>query len=64
MKDLYTFDATIEQARITYNSVREAYRRIFDKLRVPFYEVCEARTSSSPNVLMVKPSRLLQILEI
>ncbi|KAI1868707.1 uncharacterized protein JN550_006282 [Neoarthrinium moseri] len=41
MKDLYTFDATIESALQTYSEVRAAYSRLFDELKLP-YLVAEA----------------------
>ena len=36
MKDLYTFDATIEQALLTYEIVRQAYSAFFSELRIPY----------------------------
>lgn len=36
MKDLYTFDATPEEAMKTYQLVRGAYNRLFDELKVPY----------------------------
>ena len=36
MKDLYTFDATIEQALETYDIVRQAYSAFFDEFRIPY----------------------------
>lgn len=36
MKDLYTFDYNTEDALVTYDTVREAYKRIFDALKVPY----------------------------
>ncbi|KAK2791877.1 hypothetical protein FQN52_004318 [Onygenales sp. PD_12] len=36
MKDLYTFDYTVENAMNTYNSVKEAYVRLFDELKLPY----------------------------
>ena len=36
MKDLYTFDATEEQARETYDQVRKAYSAFFDELNLPY----------------------------
>ncbi|EED24118.1 prolyl-tRNA synthetase [Talaromyces stipitatus ATCC 10500] len=36
MKDLYTFDYNAEQALATYEATREAYKRIFDTLKVPY----------------------------
>lgn len=36
MKDLYTFDQSIEKAQETYNLICQAYDRIFQRLRVPF----------------------------
>ncbi|GAB7361109.1 hypothetical protein MBLNU230_g1147t1 [Neophaeotheca triangularis] len=36
MKDLYTFDITEEQAKATYESVRQAYRAFFDDLALPY----------------------------
>ncbi|EFX06114.1 prolyl-tRNA synthetase [Grosmannia clavigera kw1407] len=43
MKDLYTFDTTVEAALATYEQVRAAYAAIFAELRVP---VRVARASS------------------
>ncbi|KAL5016486.1 hypothetical protein ScPMuIL_006075 [Solemya velum] len=42
MKDLYTFDATVEDAEKTYRSICEAYCRIFDRLGLPFNKVSGA----------------------
>ena len=36
MKDLYTFDATTEQALQTYQNVREAYNAFFRELKIPY----------------------------
>lgn len=36
MKDLYTFDTTIEQALQTYETVRQAYRAFFDELKISY----------------------------
>ncbi|ORX93784.1 prolyl-tRNA synthetase [Basidiobolus meristosporus CBS 931.73] len=36
MKDLYTFDATEEEAQVTYDLVKEAYHRIFTRVAIPF----------------------------
>ena len=36
MKDLYTFDATTEQALQTYESVRQTYHAFFSELKLPF----------------------------
>jgi prolyl-tRNA synthetase len=36
MKDLYSFDATQEDAYATYDQVGAAYRRIFERIGVPF----------------------------
>ncbi|KAK4694563.1 prolyl-tRNA synthetase, partial [Lecanoromycetidae sp. Uapishka_2] len=36
MKDLYTFDATTEDALKTYQTVRQAYAEFFDELKVPY----------------------------
>lgn len=38
MKDLYTFDTSEENARITYDQVRVAYRKFFDELKVDYLE--------------------------
>ena len=38
MKDLYTFDATVEAARSTYDTVCKAYDAIFHRLGVPFVQ--------------------------
>jgi hypothetical protein len=40
MKDLYTFDASKELARATYEEVKAAYCRIFDRIGVPYSVVC------------------------
>ncbi|XP_065331513.1 probable proline--tRNA ligase, mitochondrial [Cloeon dipterum] len=39
MKDLYTFDASLEDAEKTYHLVRDAYEKIFNNLQVPFVKV-------------------------
>lgn len=36
MKDLYTFDASIEEALKTYVTVRRAYSAFFDELKIPY----------------------------
>ena len=36
MKDLYTFDKTVEAARETYDLICQAYDNIFQRLNVPF----------------------------
>ena len=36
MKDLYTFDATTEQALQTYENVRRAYNAFFRELKIPY----------------------------
>ncbi|KAM0794595.1 hypothetical protein BDR22DRAFT_922496 [Usnea florida] len=36
MKDLYTFDATTEQALQTYQTVRQTYHAFFSELKLPF----------------------------
>lgn len=36
MKDLYTFDATTEQALHTYATVRQAYDAFFGELKIPY----------------------------
>ncbi|KAL8849646.1 MAG: hypothetical protein Q9221_005413 [Calogaya cf. arnoldii] len=36
MKDLYTFDATPQDAEETYNKARTAYKNFFDELRIPY----------------------------
>ena len=36
MKDLYTFDVSVEQAEETYNAVCQAYDKIFQQLEVKF----------------------------
>ncbi|KAI1776719.1 prolyl-tRNA synthetase [Hypoxylon cercidicola] len=41
MKDLYTFDYSIQSALSTYEQVRTAYSRLFDELKLP-YLVAEA----------------------
>jgi len=39
MKDLYTFDKDINDAKKTYEEVTQAYKNIFEKLEVPFVVV-------------------------
>jgi prolyl-tRNA synthetase len=39
MKDLYTFDADLAQARTTYALVQDAYDQLFKELSVPFVRV-------------------------
>ncbi|KAI1482482.1 prolyl-tRNA synthetase [Daldinia eschscholtzii] len=41
MKDLYTFDYSVQSALSTYEQVRAAYSRLFDELKLP-YLVAEA----------------------
>ncbi|KAI1375580.1 prolyl-tRNA synthetase [Hypoxylon crocopeplum] len=41
MKDLYTFDYSVQSALSTYGQVREAYSRLFNELKLP-YLVAEA----------------------
>ncbi|KAK0729436.1 hypothetical protein B0T21DRAFT_371102 [Apiosordaria backusii] len=43
MKDLYTFDSSIESALETYSNVRQVYSRIFKEMKLP---VLAARASS------------------
>ncbi|KAK5199556.1 hypothetical protein LTR47_001444 [Exophiala xenobiotica] len=38
MKDLYTFDATPQDAHATYDDIRGAYRNFLDELTVPYTE--------------------------
>ncbi len=38
MKDLYTFDATPQEAHATYDHIRGAYRKFLDELTVPYTE--------------------------
>ncbi|NXE18935.1 SYPM protein, partial [Ardeotis kori] len=45
MKDMYTFDASEEAARQTYDLVCDAYRSLFDRLGLPFVKV-QAATGS------------------
>lgn len=45
MKDMYTFDASEEAARQTYDLVCDAYCRLFDRLGLPFVKV-QAATGS------------------
>lgn len=39
MKDLYTFDATVEDAHVSYDLVAQAYRNIFNRVGIPFVVV-------------------------
>ncbi|KAK7940791.1 prolyl-tRNA synthetase [Apiospora aurea] len=41
MKDLYTFDSSVDAALQSYEEVRAAYSRLFDELKIP-YVVAEA----------------------
>ncbi|KAI5289486.1 hypothetical protein KEM54_003785 [Ascosphaera aggregata] len=36
MKDLYTFDTNVEAALKTYETVKDAYVRLFDELKIPY----------------------------
>lgn len=36
MKDLYTFDYSVEEALKTYQAVKHAYTQLFDELKVPY----------------------------
>lgn len=45
MKDLYTFDATEKAALETYQDVQEAYKALFDELKLP-YLIAEADSGS------------------
>ncbi|GES58987.1 prolyl-tRNA synthetase [Aspergillus terreus] len=36
MKDLYTFDYSVEEALKTYGQVRAAYTRLFNELKIPY----------------------------
>ncbi|NXG78419.1 SYPM protein, partial [Baryphthengus martii] len=45
MKDMYTFDASEEAARQTYDLVCDAYRSLFDRLGLPFVKVRAATGS-------------------
>jgi prolyl-tRNA synthetase len=36
MKDLYTFDSTVEAGLETYKAVRQAYKNLFDELKLPY----------------------------
>lgn len=38
MKDMYTFDSNLEEAEATYNQVCEAYRKIFTRMGIKFYQ--------------------------
>lgn len=39
MKDMYTFDATADQASSTYNDMSEAYRAVFKRIGVEYIVV-------------------------
>lgn len=39
MKDLYTFDATPQEAKETYTKARMAYNNFFDELQIPYLAV-------------------------
>ena len=51
MKDLYSFDATEEEAMKTYDEMRKAYARILDRIGVPYASV-RYRICSVSNQLM------------
>lgn len=36
MKDLYSFDQTVEDAFKSYEDVTGAYKRVFERIGVPF----------------------------
>ena len=38
MKDLYTFDDSLEAAHDTYEEICGAYHRIFEHLGIPFFK--------------------------
>lgn len=40
MKDLYTFDESVEAAYHSYDLVADAYQKIFHRIGVPFVVVC------------------------
>src|SRR5690349_20643268 len=42
MKDLYTFDASEQEAQQTYGDVLEAYRRLFTRIGLAYEVVCVA----------------------
>ena len=54
MKDLYSFDADLESARVSYEAVRGAYQRIFNRIfswdgqntGAPAWRAAEADTGS------------------
>lgn len=39
MKDLYTFDTTLEKAKETYEIVNGSYEKLFERIKVPFCKV-------------------------
>ncbi|KAA0191924.1 Prolyl tRNA synthetase mitochondrial [Fasciolopsis buskii] len=39
MKDMYSFDATYEDAIVTYNNISRVYSELFDELGLPYYRV-------------------------
>lgn len=45
MKDLYTFDRNIDEAKQTFELVKSAYNSIFDRLELPVVQ-CEASTGA------------------
>lgn len=45
MKDMYSFDQDASSALETYETVKQAYTRIFDRIDVP-YKVAEADSGS------------------
>ncbi|GAA98070.1 uncharacterized protein L969DRAFT_72218 [Mixia osmundae IAM 14324] len=46
MKDLYSFDSSVESATITYEAVLGAYKRIFDRLDLTRHGIVMARADS------------------
>lgn len=52
MKDLYTFDATEDDAVKTYEEVNETYQKLFEFIGVPF---CKGKKSLKLSISFVNP---------
>lgn len=64
MKDLYSFDQTVEDAFESYEEVTGAYKRIFERLGVPFVIVKYNRQTEVYSFTYQQWIRLKRIVEI
>lgn len=64
MKDLYTFDATLQEAERSYHDVKAAYCRIFDAIGLPYRVVSDKSLPCGAgrriDILYLDTRRLLQ----